>query len=79
MVHNIQCYLQSVVDPALLVQHMAAVSYVCWATVCLLGTVLNDKTAPPPSRDSVAYRVAEGSIGDSKINCPVRESLVRDS
>ena len=72
--HNIQCYLQSVVDPALLVQHMSAVSYVL-SLCCLLGTVLNDKTAPPPSRDSLAYRVAEGSNRDSKINCPAKGEL----
>ena len=74
MVHNIQCYLQSVADPALLVQHMAAVSCVL-SLCCLLGIVLNDKTAPLPSRDSFAYRVAEGSNGDSKINCLAKGEL----
>ena len=77
MVHNIQCYLQSVADPALLVQHMAAVSCVL-SLCCLLGIVLNDKAAPLPSRDSFAYRVAEGSNETQKLTAWLRESLVRD-
>ena len=55
MVHNIQCYLQSVADPALLVQHMAAVSCVL-SLCCLLGIVLNNKRAPLPSRDSICLQ-----------------------
>lgn len=74
VVHNMQCCLQSVAAPALLAQHVAAVGCVL-SLCCVPGTVLKGKTAPLSSRDSFAYRVAGGSNGDSKSNCPTKREL----
>lgn len=75
MACNIQCHLQSLVDPALLVPHLASVSYVL-SLCCLLGTVLDDKTALRPLETQTAgYKVVEGKTGDSKINCQAKGEL----